>query len=180
VLALARSVVQVLQTVSLGLARVAAWAAAAVLVGMVVHILWEIALRALFYSSTFVLDEFVGYGVAATTFLALPYALERGDLIRVNVLLNVLEENGWARRLVELACIASTLWVVGLVIAYFWRSVTRNWTRGTVSSSIAEVPLWIPEGLMLVGLAIFWLHLLVYLLGICLGRRPIGSAGSRA
>lgn len=177
-LATLRSVVAVLERWSLGLALAGAWAAALVLVLTIGHILVEIVLR-LFSSSTFVLDEFVGYGVAAATFLALPHALERGSLIRVNLLLAPLAEDGLARRLIEVLCILSTLWVVGFVIRYFWRSVSRNWSRGSVSSSVAEVPLWIPEGLMLLGLAIFWLHLMVYLLRIGTGQRPIG-AGSGA
>ena len=60
---------------------------AALLVLMVLHILLEIVLRSFFASSTFVLDEFVGYGVAAMTFLSLGYALETDSLIRVQLLL---------------------------------------------------------------------------------------------
>jgi TRAP-type C4-dicarboxylate transport system permease small subunit len=180
-LAAARSVVLMMERTVQGLALAAAWAAALVLVGVIGHILVEIVLRAIFSSSTFVLDEFVGYGVAAATFLALPHALERGTLIRVNLLLAPLSDDGLIRRLIELLCILSTLWVVGFVIRYFWRSVSRNWGRGTVSSSVAEVPLWIPEGLMLLGLAIFWLHLVVYLLRIGTGQLPIGTdSGSKA
>jgi TRAP-type C4-dicarboxylate transport system permease small subunit len=172
---LAHTLVDGLEAISLWLARTAAWIAALVLVGMIGHILYEITLRALFSSSTFVLDEFVGYGVAATTFLALPYAFERGELIRVNLLLNALDQASLARRLVEFLCVTATLWVIAFAIQYFWHSVSRNFARGTVSSSVAEVPLWIPEGLMLLGLAIFCFHLLVYLLRILVGQRPIGA-----
>ena len=45
-----------------GLSRAAGVVSAVLLIGMVLHILLEIVLRAFFSSSTFVLDEFVGYG----------------------------------------------------------------------------------------------------------------------
>ncbi|TWG98912.1 TRAP-type C4-dicarboxylate transport system permease small subunit [Mesorhizobium sp. J18] len=142
--------------------RVAAALACAILVGMVSLILYEIILRYFFASSTYVLDEFVGYGVAACTFLALGYALEHGSLIRVNILLG--RTSGLARRLFEAFCAALTMVVIGLFIWFFWIRVMRHWTRGTTSSSIAEMPMWIPEGAVLLGLSIFWLQLLAYLL----------------
>ena len=41
----------------------------------------------------------------------------------------------------------------------FWIRAARAWDRGTVSSSVAAVPTWIPEGLMLVGFLLFALQL---------------------
>ncbi|MEO3999542.1 TRAP transporter small permease [Mesorhizobium sp. CAU 1732] len=142
--------------------RLAAALACAVLVGMVGFILYEIVLRYFFHSSTYVLDEFVGYGVAACTFLSLGYALEHGSLIRVNVLVSRL--HGGAKRTFEIFCAGLTMAVIGLFIWFFWIRVLRHWMRGTTSSSIAEVPMWIPEGLVFLGLCVFWLQLLVYLL----------------
>lgn len=137
-------------------------ASAAILILMVVHILFEIVLRSFFASSTFVLDEFVGYGVAAMTFLALGYALEDGALIRVQILLT--RSPRPVRRGLEILCSALTLGMSLFLIAYFWKSVSRNWSRGAVSQSIAEVPLWIPEGLVLLGLVLFTLQLSARLL----------------
>lgn len=145
-----------------GISRGAAVVAAAVLVLMVLHILLEIVLRSFFASSTFVLDEFVGYGVAAMTFLALGYALEEGALIRVQLLLA--RSSPRARRGLEILSAGLTLALSLFLIAYFWKSVSRNWSRGAVSQSIAEVPLWLPEGLVLLGLVLFALQLLAYLL----------------
>lgn len=156
-----------LQAMIFGLSRTAGAIAGLLLVAMVLHILFEIVLRAFFSSSTYVLDEFVGYGVAAVTFLSLGYTLEHGALIRVNLLLGRLE--GWTRRLLELLAASLTLALLTYFGWFFWIRVVRHWTRGTVSSSIAEVPMWIPEGLVLLGLALFWLQLLAYLLRMLLG-----------
>ena len=153
---------RVFQEVVFRISRGAAIVSAALLVLMVLHILTEIVLRSFFASSTFVLDEFVGYGVAAMTFLSLGYALEDGSLIRVQLLLT--RSPPPARRGLEALCAALTLALSLFLIAHFWHSVSRNWSRGAVSQSIAEVPLWIPEGLVLLGLVLFALQLFAHLL----------------
>jgi len=151
------------------------WAAgvlsAVLLIGMVLHILYEIVLRSFFDSSTFVLDEFVGYGVAAMTFLSLGYALNEGSLIRVNILLA--RTRGKPRVGLEIFSVAVTLAMTVFIAGYFWRSVARNWTREAVSESIAEFPLWIPEGLVLAGIVLFAIQLAAYLLRLVAGDRKI-------
>jgi TRAP-type C4-dicarboxylate transport system permease small subunit len=153
--------------------RFSAQLAAVGLVYMVAHILYEIVLRSFFDTSTYVLDEFVGYGVAAITFLALGFALEEGSLIRVNLLLTV--TRGWVRRVLETFVVGITLAMSCYVTWYFWFSVKRNFIRGTTSESIAEVPLWIPEGLVLLGLVLFCVQLFAYLLRVLTGGRYIGE-----
>lgn len=156
-----------LQTAIFGLSRGAAAIAAILLVGMVLHILLEILLRAFFSTSTYVLDEFVGYGVAAVTFFSLGYALEHGALIRVNILLS--RAHGWVRRSLEILASSLTLVLLTYFAWFFWIRFERNWERGTVSSSVAEVPIWIPEGMILLGILLFWLQMLAYLLRMILG-----------
>ena len=158
------------QTLVFTLSRIAAAVACALLAFMVAIILYEIVLRAVFSTSTFVLSEFVGYAVAGCTFLSLGYALEHGSLVRVNVLLARLQ-GGWLRA-VEFLCASLTLIVMSAMIWFFWLRVSRHWVRGTTSSSIAEVPMWIPEGLVLAGMGIFWLQLFAYALRQITGTPP--------
>ncbi len=156
------------------LSRLAGVVSAVILVGMVVHILVEIVLRSFFATSTFVLDEFVGYGVAAMTFLSLGYALNDGALIRVNIVL--VRSRGRQRFALEIFSISVTLALTLFIAGYFWRSVARNWTRGAVSESIAEIPLWIPEGLVFLGMALFAVQLTAYLLRLVAGdHRYVGE-----
>lgn len=160
-------------------ARLFAVLAALVLVAMVVQILIEIAMRAFYGTSSGVLDEFVGYGVAASSFCGLAYALEREALIRVTLLGRVADRHPAVARLLEGFAILVTLAAFALVIRYFLLSVERHWERGTVSETIAEVPMWIPEGAMLIGMAVFWLALLGRLLRLLVGEAPrFGSASS--
>jgi TRAP-type C4-dicarboxylate transport system permease small subunit len=100
--------------------------------------------------------------VATCTFLSLGYSLEHHALIRVNVLLTKVSDL-WRRVLEGLAGVL-TMGIVGMLMWYFWLRVERHWDRGSTSNSIAEVPLWIPEGALLVGLGVFWLQLFAYTL----------------
>ena len=159
------------QRLIFNLSKAAAYFSALLLVLMVCHILLEIVLRSFFASSTFVLDEFIGYGVAAMTFLTLAYALEEGSLIRVNILLS--RTRGRIRQALELLCITATLALSGYLLFYFFRNWKRDWDRGAVSESIAEIPMWIPEGLVLIGFALFTLQLFAYGLRILSGASPI-------
>lgn len=153
---------QAFQTAVFGLSRFSAALAALAIVAMTLHILYEIVLRAFFSTSTFVLDEFVGYGVAAATFLALGYALEHRSLIRVGLVIGRL--SGRAQRTLEVICALGGLWVATLLIYYMGLTAWRSWIRGRTSSSIAEVPSWIPEAIVLFGLVVFWLQLLAYMI----------------
>lgn len=137
------------------------------------HILLEIALRFL-GTSTFVLDEFVGYAVATMTFLGLGYALDHGALVRVNVLLDRIPSRlHWLPELVcSLLSLGAFAW-----LAWFWaKNVLRSYQRGTVSETLAETPLWLPEGMVLVGMLLLCFSLLsrvVYLVAV--RRLPYGE-----
>lgn len=155
-----------------------AWAGAvlacAVLVGMVALIVWEIVLRSVFDSSTFVMDEFVGYGVAAATFLALAHALGQGEIIRVGLLIDRLRP-GPRRWLEALSALIGLLTVTPL-IHFFWLRVARAWTRGSVSNSVAQVPMWIPEAVVMTGLVLLWLQLVAHLIRNASGPSPHAAA----
>ncbi|MCV2892624.1 TRAP transporter small permease subunit [Lentibacter sp. XHP0401] len=124
---------------------------------MAVHILIEITLRAFWSTSTFILDEFVGYEVAAMTFLGLGAALDDKVLLRVNLLLLPLK--GWLRVAVELFNALATLAVFSFLTFHLIRQTIRSFERKTTSLSILETPLWIPQSILVLGLVIFCIQL---------------------
>lgn len=144
------------------ISKLGAIIAALILVGMVSFILFEIVLRTFFDKSTFIMDEMVGYGVAAATFLALPYALGQQAVIRVELLLGQMQ--GGKRCALEVFSCLSAMAATAVLIWFVWIRVARAWTRNSVSSSIAEVPMWIPQGLILLGLCLLMLQVLAILL----------------
>ncbi|PHQ71424.1 MAG: C4-dicarboxylate ABC transporter permease [Sneathiella sp.] len=138
------------------LSKAAAVFACAILVAMTMMILYEIILRTFFASSTYVLDEFVGYGVAVMTFMSFALALRDGVFIRVNlVTANVGPK---VRRILEVgSCAVGT--VLFTFLGYFiLKLVMRNFENGVVSNSLAETPLWIPQGFVFLGVALLVLQ----------------------
>jgi len=152
---------RVLARVSSGLNSAAAAVAAVVLTLMTLLILVEIVLR-FFSLSTFMADTLVGYGVAATTFLAVAWALEHGAMIRVSVLTNRFGPRlKWVSETFSLLCAEAIL----LFLAYYqWHTVAKLWSRGTLGQHYIKIPLWIPESFFLIGLALLALQVLVRLL----------------
>ena len=166
----------VLERLSYRLARLAVWLSAGILIYMVMHILLEIMLRVFFSKSTYVLDEFVAYATASITFLCLAYSLHDEALIRVNMLLS--RFHGKPRLILELFSVATMIVIVIMVTYYFWvKTFWRDLVRGTVSESIAEVPLWIPEIFALIGLWLFGLQLITMFLRLIVGGSSVTSGG---
>lgn len=143
------------------LALLSGFAGAATIVLMAAHIILEVVLRTIFSTSTFAAVEYVGYGLAATTSLSAAYAFQSGTHIRMNLLLTRIRHVWW-RQMVEFAVAAVSSVAIWFVVIYFAKSVARHMEFGTVSATVTETPLWIPEGLMLVGLVVFALRLSSY------------------
>ena len=160
------------------LSKVGVFFAVIILVLMVAHILVEIVMRTFFATSTFVLDEMVGYGVAGLAYLALGSTLEHGGLIRVNLLLTHLKPDRAPRRWVELACAGFTLVAMGIAAWFFGRSVVFNFRDGFTSGTIADLPIWIPEAFVFAGMTVFWIQLVAYTLRVLTREQDLGSASS--
>jgi TRAP-type C4-dicarboxylate transport system permease small subunit len=147
------------------LGNLASKLAGIILIYMVLHIIYEIILRAFFSSSTYVLDEFVAYGTAGLTFLYMAKSMRKKALIRVGIVLNRL--SGLPRLIMEAIGLSITLFLSWYIIYFFWTKIFwRNIIRGRVSESIAEIPLWIPESLVITGLIIFSFQVLVMLISV--------------
>ncbi|MGO2009339.1 TRAP transporter small permease [Vreelandella alkaliphila] len=156
-----------MERISMLLNRVGAVIAIVLIVYMLGHILLEIALR-FFGHSTYILDEYIGYAVATMSFLGLPYVLEKGGLIRVSLLLERIPMNRrWPLEFFSSLLTASCfLW-----ISTFWfQNVQRSFSRGVVSETLAETPIWIPEGAILIGMWLISFSLLVRALKILMLR----------
>jgi len=143
------------------------------LVLAVAHVLIEIVARDLFRTSTHMLDEMIGYAVCGITFFSLAYCVREGAMVRVNMLTRMAGSTG--RRRIEIATATAASLTTGLLTYYSSLSVIRNLERGAKSETIAAVPLWIPEGFMLIGLTLLTLELAVYIVELTLGRIEVKS-----
>ncbi|MEJ6394580.1 TRAP transporter small permease [Gymnodinialimonas sp. 2305UL16-5] len=142
-----------------GLSTIAFVFAGAILVYAVCHILLEIVLRSVFATSTHVLDEFIGFAILSITFLSLAATLRDGAMIKVNLLVSVLPMN--VQRWLDAATSLIAALLVIAALRYFFRNLAKDWERGTVSESVAQVPLWIPGTIVCIGAALLALQLLL-------------------
>lgn len=171
-----------LDGLSLRLSRLGLWISGILLVYMVIHVAIEIVLRSFFDTSTFSLDEFVGYAIGAMTFLSLGHTFRIEKHIRVGILKGAL--SGMSRLIVELICIGFTFAVTLFLTRYIWRSLARDWQRGTVSPTLTETPIWLIETAFFVGLVIFLIQLLASAgiairQGVVIPQQENSSDGSR-
>ena len=147
--------------------RISAYVAALVMACMTVTVLVEIIVRTFFGTTTHAAEELVGFGLASLVFLALAHAMDRGSLIRVDLILVRLR--GGPRRVVELVSIVVALSVTSFVGWYVWLAVVRYWNRNTVSAPSGLVPLWIPQSIVLLGIVLLCIQLIVYFARVARG-----------
>lgn len=94
-------------------------------------------------------DEFAGYAMLASAFLALASTFGRGEHIRVTLFVQRLQ--GLPRRLAEIWCLGLATLLSGY-LAWFslklcWQSLEIN----DLSTGLIAIPLWIPQVGMAVG-----------------------------
>lgn len=146
------------------------------LIYMVLHISLEIVLRAFFSLSTFSMDEFVGYAVGAMTFLALSDTFRERKHIRVGIMLNLVR--GRMAVLIETLCILLTFGMTVFLARFIWRMLARDFQRGSVSPTMNEVPVWLLDGVIFLGLALFMIQLIASLIDTLQhGYRPEAAQG---
>jgi TRAP-type C4-dicarboxylate transport system permease small subunit len=116
------------------------------------------------------MQDFAGYCVAGTTFLALGTSLRAGSQIRVNLLLAHLGRR--SARLLELWCCGLGV-VVSAYIAY-WSAdlVWDSYQYGEVASTLVSTPLWIPRLTMALGSVVLFVAFVDELVHLVRGGRP--------
>lgn len=122
-------------------------------------------------------DEFAGFCLGATSFLALAPTFRAGGHVRVSLLLQHLSPG--LRRRVELWCLAAATVLAAYFTYYLGEMVWESYLFGDVGQGIVPTPLWIPQTGMALGMAAFALSLAEELVGAVRGRAPV-YAGAEA
>jgi len=118
--------------------------------------------------------EYAGYFMAAASFLAFGHALNRGNHIRVSIVLNAVPEG--ARRWLEVWCFGIGTALAWYFVYYAWRFVNFSYTFGDISQGQDKTLLWIPQSFMLLGAVIFAIALTDHLIHVLVtGRHRIVS-----
>jgi TRAP-type C4-dicarboxylate transport system permease small subunit len=110
--------------------------------------------------------DYAGYCMAAASFLALAYALNRGAHIRVALLLTRL---GRWRRVGELWCFGIASALACYFAYYAIKAVRVSYELHDISQGQDATPLWIPQLVMAIGGTLFALTLVDRLVQVACG-----------
>jgi TRAP-type C4-dicarboxylate transport system permease small subunit len=127
------------------------WLTGACLVAMLAVILVEVVTRSLFNYSFEIVDEVGGYLTVAISFLALAPAQARKAFHSVELVQSRLSARarvGWHALFTALSLAFSI--VLAITTARF---VYRSWQQGEVAPTALQTPLWIPQSVMVLGMA---------------------------
>ncbi|MCQ9618067.1 TRAP transporter small permease [Paenalcaligenes niemegkensis] len=95
-------------------------------------------------------DDFAAWAMASSVFLALPYAMLRGDHIRVSLLLQLMPKR--FHKPYELVATTFTLvlsaWCSQQVVIFVYESFMYN----EVAQGMVRVPMWLPQLGMPIGM----------------------------
>jgi len=135
----------------------------AVILGMLtLLILVEIFLWNFFQKTTLIADEYSAYGLAAIIFLGAGYCLKEKGHIRITLVLGFLP--GRVSRIITFAATCITTAFMGYLWLYLYKMVNSSFSYGSTSGTLTNTLLWIPQTVMLVGAACFFIQLL----GMCI------------
>lgn len=110
--------------------------------------------------------DYAGYCMAATSFFALAYALNRGAHIRVSLLLTAL---GRWRRAGELWCFGIGSALACYFAFYAIKAVRVSYQINDISQGQDATPLWIPQLVMAIGGTLFAIALIDRFLQVATG-----------
>ena len=98
-------------------------------------------------------DEFAGYCMAASAFLALAYTLNANEHIRVTLLVDRLQH----RLRHRMACLAILLaFILSVYLAWHMTKLAwLSWQLDERSARLIALPLWIPQSAMAFGAVVF-------------------------
>lgn len=116
-------------------------------------------------------EDFAGFFLAATTFLALAYTFRMGGHIRVTILVHLLK--GKLQRFALALALLVFIVMIAYGVYYTGFFVYESWSFHELSQGYIAVPLWIPQLAMVVGLTIFLIALIDDLILVLSGKTPI-------
>ncbi len=147
------------------LARPATWFAGSLLLAAALLVSVDVILRKLFVMSMGGSDELSGYAFAIGTAWAFAYTLLQRANVRVDALYVHLPSR--ARSTLDLLGLLSLGVFVGILTWQAWVVLETSLAFEARSTTPLQTPLWIPQSLWLIGLALFvfcWIPLFLRLL----------------
>ena len=140
-------------------ARRMVWVGGALMLAAAGTVSVDVVVRKLFRLSLGGADELSGYAFAIAVAWALPFALLQRANIRIDALYGKLPAR--AAAVLDVVALIALASFVSVLTRYAWEVVSGSWGLNAHSNSELSVPLWIPQGIWFLGLALFLLTVLV-------------------
>ena len=99
-------------------------------------------------------DDITAWFCAASAFLALPHAFKNGDLVRVGLVLEHLDER--QRRWFEIYSLTAAAAFAGYMTYALGGYVLQSWKFNDLAQGLIKMPLWIPQSSLLIGTAVLF------------------------
>lgn len=115
-------------------------------------------------------NELSGFAMAGATFFALAPTLRRGGHIRVGVLIRRIK--GRARLVVELGVCGFSLLASSYATYHLVRLMLDSYRYGDLAPGVLPLPIWLPQSLVVLGMAIFTVALADTLVSLLRGELP--------
>ena len=139
-----------------------AYLSSTILISLVLLILTEIFIRYFFNMSTLIADEYSGYLYLATIFLGLSYTFKESAHIRINIITSKISKK--SNRFIDI--FAGSLTIIILLFALY-RTILfsfDSYEMEMVSEAVSETPLYLTQLVMPLGLSLFILSVLVFVI----------------
>ncbi len=132
------------------------------ILALVALITVEIIGRSLFDYSTMLADEYSGYFFLASVFLGLAYTFRENGHIRITIITSKLSSNikRWADILSGLMLLA----MLFFALYYSWNFMIESKEMEMVSEGVSETPLYLTQIPIVVGLSIFSVAVVAFIL----------------
>jgi len=144
---------QRLQTIAAGISRVGAIVGGALLLIASIVICIDITLRYTVSKTLGGADELSGYALAIASAWGLSTAVLTRSHIRIDTV--YVRVRSRVRAALDLLSLAVLIFFFSLVTYYAWGVLKQSWTSDSHSMSEIQMPLIVPQGLWVLGLAFF-------------------------
>lgn len=125
------------------------------LVGIIVY---EVILRSFFHTSTDAAEEFAGYAVVLLTFFGACLAIRDNMLFQVRVVFKRLPSA--AQKTLKLLYLLLSISVCSTLLVQAVKLELSSYSRGNVAPTTTATPLWMPQLILLIGIALLIIFLL--------------------
>lgn len=141
--------------------------AALLMVSIAVMILSEVTARSLFNYSLSFAWEYSAYAMGGSMFFGLAYTLRTGGHIRVSLLAASIPPR--AAYWIDVLCTVFAIAIAAFITRGVGQLAWRSFVSGSVSATISETPLFIPQGAIALGALLLTLQLLARLVRLFTG-----------